>query len=129
MRKVIGFRDGAGGNSAQSRYTAIRRHASDVQRAIQGKLEHADSDGVSGKAKKGNLSEEQVTVKFLQADQDTFVGHDLGHACENWTVVRKSGPGEIYDGKKPARKRGLWLRCSVAGVTATIRVDGSKQET
>jgi len=129
MKRLIPFRTGSGGSSPEGRQTATRRHANEVSRTIEGRLEHADIDKKTGKTKKGNSAESMQEVTFARADKDVFVDHDLGYTCSNWSVVRKSKAGDIYDGTRKPSKFGLWLRSNVAGMKATIRVDGQRGNT
>ena len=128
MRRITPYRAGIGASSTETRETATKRLGRDVERVINGKLEHADKGERSGKPVKGNLAEDQTSVTFKKADFDTFVSHDLGYTCENWTVVGQSKAGRIYNGRARAGRFGLWLRCDTAGVVATIRIDGQRRE-
>lgn len=127
MKKTSPFRTGTGSNTPETRQTSARRHARSVSKLVEGQLEHVDFDRVGRKASKGNLSEDQVSVTFLREDFDTFVPHDLGYTAENWSVVRRDRAGDVYHGARRPTKFGLWLRSSVAGLKAVIRVDGQKK--
>jgi hypothetical protein len=102
-------------------------HLDQTTAMLNGQLEEGDLDA-KGNYRQGNSKDYLTQVKFETADADVFVPHQLGYTVENWQVVRKSCPGDIYDGSKPATKNGLWLRCTTAGCTARIRVFGQKKD-
>jgi len=127
MANAPRFRRALGGSSRQMREGRYGDHFDATTRLLNGELEEGDLDA-RGEFKAGNTKDYMVEVTFANADSDTFVAHGLGYTVENWQVVRKSCPGDVYDGNRPPNRRGLWLRCTEAGCKVRIRVFGQRRD-
>jgi hypothetical protein len=127
MAKFPHFRRGIAQSGRPMREGRYGDHLDQTTGMLNGGLEEGDIDA-KGNFKSGNSRDYMAEVTFEQADTDTFIPHSLGYIVENWQVVRKSCPGDIYDGSKPAIRTGIWLRCTTVPCTARIRMFGQRKD-
>lgn len=72
---------------------------------------------------RGNLKERRVSVAFGAANAPKVIYHGLGFAPSGYSVLGKSGAGEVYN-SFPIRSTStvIVLRCTGANVVADILV-------
>jgi hypothetical protein len=120
------YRAGISTSSRQEREASARAFNRQLAEKLNGKLEQPGST-TSHVPVKGNTTGVVVTVEFPNADEPRRVAHGLGHTVGNYEVIRTSEPCSIGDCGRNHDRRGLWLQCDKAGVTADIRVSGPER--
>ena len=67
-----------------------------------------------------NISGVWETVTFGAANTDVTITHNLGRVPVGYITMMKSQAGDIYTGSVAANKTQITLRCSTAGMTASL---------
>lgn len=95
-------------------------------RQVANNMQQGDLDRLNRNVS-GNAQDAMVSVTFRRANADQFVSHRLGYRVDNFTIEGQDAPADFYRGSKAPNIYGMWIRCSVAGVTARVRMHGQRQ--
>lgn len=81
----------------------------DIQTVVNGQIEYGQ-----------NIKSQTVSVLFNQANADVMIRHTLNKIGVNFSVVNKNMSSDFYHGSGVDTLGTIYLRSTVAGVTATI---------
>ena len=126
MKRVRGFRQGVSGSSREEREQSHGDFARPLTRALNGELAEP-SMTPDGKPVSGNTSGKPVRVEFQRARTPTPAAHGLGYTVDQFRVIRKAGPGDVYVSSRRPTRDALWLECTEAPLTVDVVVFGEKR--
>lgn len=81
----------------------------DIQTVINGQIEFGS-----------NIKSQTVVQYFGQANSDVMIRHNLNKTSVNYLIANKTAASDFYHGSGADTLSSIYLRSTVAGVTATI---------